>query len=174
MKKTVELSRRGPSMRATRSVGKGNESGDDVDESLVEGIEHKPQLSEAVLRAVGLHGGDRVEGSGKSQKRSVRDLRDTDGALHVAPPKTTDDCSSVADVVAYLSHKYRGYFERTPFPGRVSVRFTYGDDADVYGAGGATTRDAVRALAEKFDETFACLEDNERVSRAARGGDDNE
>lgn len=193
-KHRVDIDASAPSMRASRAVNGRAASDDDATSGVagVVGIEHKPRLSEAVLRAVGMHGGvvpatdaddahdetrasnDRAralhKASSSKSKRVVRDLRDSDGAIFVVPPESADDCSNGADVVNYLQHKYEGYFERTPIETDdgeiVNVKLTYGASADVVTGLGATTKSALRALAAKLHERFACLGDDDEAQEA--------
>jgi hypothetical protein len=168
------INRDGPSMKGTTrdEAGKGA-----VD------TEHKVPFSEAVLKAVGLYGGvvpekdakDADEETIESNKRArsihlkagrkgpvIRDLRDQPGAIFLPAPKK-DECDTPADVIAFLSAKYKGYFERTPSTDSegapiVTTRFTYGDGADIVTGSGKTTKAAVKAMAAKLGETFECLE----------------
>lgn len=153
-KKTID--RDGPSMKGAARDAEADERG-------VIGAEHKVPLSEAVLKAVGLHGGTTVEpGTRGRGKSTVRDLRDQKGAIFLPAPDA-DECDTVADVVAHLSAKHKGYFERTPVRDAegqplVTVRFTYGEAADIVTGSGKTTRDAVKAMAAKLGESFDCLD----------------
>lgn len=209
-KHSVEINQRGLKMKASRTRAKNGEapveehsrgvSIEDANEHGVVGLEYKPKLSEAVLRAVGLHGGavpdkdpsgaeaetkesykraralHAEEHGADASKRVIRDLRDSEGAIFVPPPEDNDSCTTAADAILLMSHKYGGYFERTPGTDDdgqdfVSARFTYGKTADVVTGSGATTKEAVRAMFAKLGETFACLEPK---TAQKRGGDDNE
>lgn len=133
---------------------------DETDENGVAGAEHKVPLSEAVLMAVGLHGGTDTSKKGKG---AVIDKRDAEGAVFTAAPKSADDCHNMVDVVKYLEAKNKGYFETTKVRssegGMIrTARLTYGDAADVATGSGKTMKDAVKALAEKLGESFKCLE----------------
>lgn len=157
----VDISARQPQMKSTTSTDR-QKVPSATDAGMAEGLEHKVPLSEAVLRAVGLFGGAATTGKGKSAKTTVTDLRDKEGAVFLPAPDSPDGCTTPADVVSYLSAKHGGYFERTPLAnGRVMVKFTYGEDADTATGSGATTKDAVRAMASKLGETFECLSDAE-------------
>lgn len=181
-KHTVDIKQRGLKMKGASARAKNSEpsvassarNADADGPEGVSGLEFKPKLSGAVLRAVGLHGGIADDG--------VIDLRDTEGAMYVPPPADNDACTSAADAILLMSHKYGGYFERTPGVDEdgeafVSGRFTYGRTADVVTGSGATTKEAVRAMFAKLNETFACLEPptTQRASRSRSSeGDDNE
>jgi hypothetical protein len=154
----VDISAQTPRMKGTTRTGAaapGATSGEPNDAGVI-GIENKTPLSEPVLRQVGLFGGYDESGA-------VIDLRETEGAIFLPKPESQDACTTVAEVCAFLQEKYKGYFERTPLaatadqPERVSVRFTYGDDADIQTGSGPDTKSATRALATKLGETFACL-----------------
>lgn len=153
-KKTIQ--RDGPSMK-----GQGSAGNPEADENGVVGVEHKVPLSEAVLKSVGLYGGTRPAKGRAKGDSGVIDLRDQKGALHLPAPERAD-CSTVAEVVSFLSADRKGYFERTPIGegsnARVTVRFTHGEDADIVTGSGKTTKQAVRAMAAKLGESFDCLE----------------
>ncbi len=159
-KHKVDISASTARMKSSLSAG-GREVARTAEAGDMEGAEHKHELSEAVLRAVGLYGGSTTEGKGKSAKTTVRDMRDRPGAVFLPAPDSPDGCTTVADVVSYLSAKHGGYFERTPLADRVFVKLTYGDEADTATGSGATTKDAVRAMAKKLGESFDCLSDAE-------------
>lgn len=163
----------------------GVDAEQDANEHGVAGLEHKVPLSEAVLKAVGLYGGivhasdpkgtDAETAKSNARARAlsreagytgqiVRDLRDSDGAIFLPAPESADDCTSPADVVAFLSAKHQGYFERTPLADGVSVRFTYGPAAEIVTGYGPTTKAAVTAMAKKLGESFACLTDKTGAS----------
>lgn len=158
-KKTIQ--RDGPSMK-----GDGSGRSPEADAHGVVGMEHKVPLSEAVLRAVGLYGGTRPAKGRAKGDSGVVDLRDQKGSIFFPAP-ARGDCDTAADVVAFLSAKHGGYFERTPVGSgtnaMVTVRFTYGEGADVVTGVAATTKAAVKAMAAKLGESFDCLEDGADV-----------
>jgi hypothetical protein len=127
----------------------------------------KVQLSEAVLRAVGLHGGTEADGE------TVLDKRETEGAVFAPAPGTPEECAELHQVQAYLAEQYGGYIERTKTKGkpqgkgkakadRVTIKLTYGEDAEVVTGAGKNNREALRALCERLGETgFAAFQDDD-------------
>jgi hypothetical protein len=154
------INRDGPSMKGTTRDAPAGKGAVDT--------EHKVPLSEAVLKAVGLYGGSRpAQGRGKGATDAV-DLRDQPGAIFLPAPKQSE-CDTPADVVAFLSAKYKGYFERTPSTDSegapiVTTRFTYGDGADIVTGSAKTTKGAVKVMAAKLGEVFDCLDGTEGTS----------
>jgi len=92
----------------------------------------------------------------------IVDNRDIPGAIFREAPASPKECVELYDVQNYLAAKYGGYIERTKRKkktakgkpvDRVTIRMTYGDDAEVVTGVGANNPEALRALCDKLGET---------------------